>query len=696
MASVAICPHCYLQLAIPDHAAADAEVECPSCHTEFGLEKATVRAIPEGMVKEQPAPIAVDKRTLDLTSWPARNLPDANTTVEIAGHAGADIASRFGANKTVADVAPLVNKMTRLTETKQESDVRRNEVVAHGDDDEDDAVTNAEDPTLLEEPPAAPAVAPEKPSAAKQSSMTLADWQGISTDQSSLSDNVPELLLPVAIESVQAEENVAEEIELENEAAAAEVPGPSFDLPEVPLTLATGSTVEFGSDQFNEMSAGADFELDDVDLDSPDNRWMKDEFNAAGEAREPAHDPNARTMADVGLLDERLRETSYEESLQNAAEEPAAERYTHSTNRIEADQEPGFHDLPPSLPSRRGGRPKRSALRTMVGAVVGAPVGLAIGYLLFLWWKGPSGDFLQAAKYIPTQLLPSSFVSAAPREESEVASQPQPMAETATELVTKDATNMPASYVTPVKPAAEQSESGEENRYAKQSPSAVAKPEDVTPAIDALHDEPRRFAAPAAVPISGDETHIVGAPLFTISEFAAALAKAQKAEAGLVDGDLSDPAVRKVKGFSYKELCDLAEVVTFCDDSSSAERLDAMRHDAGEVFQKALTAPHTRDEVAQIAAIWIDSTYRKHGGVFLSGAIHGGEIAGDAYEYQLSTEAGRDLTLLLPRPLDAHVAVAGHAVGIVGSIVDDPARKISGYTGSTPRVIWVRDVIPLD
>jgi hypothetical protein len=50
----------------------------------------------------------------------------------------------------------------------------------------------------------------------------------------------------------------------------------------------------------------------------------------------------------------------------------------------------------------------------------------------------------------------------------------------------------------------------------------------------------------------------------------------------------------------------------------------------------------------------------------------------------------------LPRPLDTHVAAAGHSVGIVGSIVDNPARKISGYSGSSPRVIWVHDVLPLD
>ena len=137
-------------------------------------------------------------------------------------------------------------------------------------------------------------------------------------------------------------------------------------------------------------------------------------------------------------------------------------------------------------------------------------------------------------------------------------------------------------------------------------------------------------------------------------------------------------------------------IVTFCDDASAADRLTQIQHDSTDLFQRVLATPHTRDEVAQIANIWIDSTYRKHGGIFLSGKIHGGDIAGDMYEYGLSTEAGGELKILVPKPLDTHLAADGKPVGIVGSIIDQPAQKISGYTGTSPRVIWVRDVIPLD
>jgi len=68
----------------------------------------------------------------------------------------------------------------------------------------------------------------------------------------------------------------------------------------------------------------------------------------------PGHDPNARTMEDVGLLDQQLRETSYEESLRNSAEKPAADRYEHSTTAGESDHGDGMQEFPTSLPQRGG------------------------------------------------------------------------------------------------------------------------------------------------------------------------------------------------------------------------------------------------------------------------------------------------------------------------------------------------------
>ena len=139
-------------------------------------------------------------------------------------------------------------------------------------------------------------------------------------------------------------------------------------------------------------------------------------------------------------------------------------------------------------------RTQCSALRTVVGAVAAAPVGLAIGYFAPLWLKGPQADVLEIAKFIPTKFLPPSFSSAATRDETAVPPRPAVIAESTPEPVeppAKESETIPASYVTPIKPAAEKPAADETDRYATQSPPTTAKPDDVTPIGDAPREEPR-------------------------------------------------------------------------------------------------------------------------------------------------------------------------------------------------------------
>ena len=489
MSSVAICPHCYLQLAIPDHASPDAEVECPSCHTEFGLEKATVRAIPQGVVKVRAAAPAThdtkpDDTTPDVISLashqptqtepiadePIADHPIAESTleeleesapltksaelrIETAKHADADIAAWFRSNKTVPEVPPLAADAVKTTPDDDflDSSLLNLKVEDNVEDDfEDDAVTNAEDLTPVDEeldeptteltiePIAAaeeilPATAPVPP-AVPAGNVTLADWQALRPHAVTQRIERPTTFAGKSTISDIPAADESPELELEGDSLAADLPGPSFDLPDVPLMPNSGATIEFGSDQFKDAIGGADFELDDVELDSSHAQWAGDEFEPAAESLEPAHDPNAQTMEEVGLFDQRLRDSSYEESLRSGAEEPATDPYEHSTSFDSQDHGDRSHDLPVSLPSRRGGR-KRSALRTMVGAVAAAPVGLAIGYFALLWLKGPQADVLQVAKYIPAKLLPASFSSAATRDESAVAPRPAVIAESTPEPI---------------------------------------------------------------------------------------------------------------------------------------------------------------------------------------------------------------------------------------------------------------------
>src|SRR5262249_23351897 len=151
-------------------------------------------------------------------------------------------------------------------------------------------------------------------------------------------------------------------------------------------------------------------------------------------------------------------------------------------------------------------------------------------------------------------------------------------------------------------------------------------------------------------------------------------------QAGLENGDLSDASVRRTKGLSYAKFCDLAQMSTFCDApaGSDVEQLD---RDTESLFQSTLANSHTRAEVARIADIWIESPNRKHGGVFITGNLNGGAIVGDVYEYQLSTENASSIVLLMQHPPEVPAAAAGHAVAVVGTIIEQPAKHVPGYSG---------------
>jgi hypothetical protein len=201
--------------------------------------------------------------------------------------------------------------------------------------------------------------------------------------------------------------------------------------------------------------------------------------------------------------------------------------------------------------------------------------------------------------------------------------------------------------------------------------------------------------APTPLPFQG--------PTITTDQLATALEAAKQALAGLVDGDLSDAAVRRTKGMSYSKLCDLANALTFVDRSAPSVESDQAIAGAEQLFSTTLADSHTRSEVARIASVWMNSPHRSHGGIFVAGAIKGGENVGDVYEYQFTTSSGSPLTtadgkpvvILMQEPLDPLLASSAD-LGIVGHILVNPRDEVVGYTGSAERAIWVTRAIPLD
>ncbi|MEX2171944.1 MAG: hypothetical protein WD851_21670 [Pirellulales bacterium] len=306
-----------------------------------------------------------------------------------------------------------------------------------------------------------------------------------------------------------------------------------------------------------------------------------------------------------------------------------------------------------SQAQKRRSRGSGSLVRQLVGVVGGGALGLMLGYFALLWWRGPDGDLLGVADRIPRAILPAAFDEAG--DHGELASdEPAPSPE-------------PQSDV-------------ERATFESSIPSP-------TESLDVA--EPRPLTPEGAKPLVVNAT-VQDAPSYTQEQLNAAIALAATARERLVTGALNDAAAKRTKGESYVQLCQIAETLTFLADGD-AQALADSQVSGRQFFAELLQDPTARDEIAQIAVRWIGYPKRPHGGVFFAGKVLSSQQSGSAHEVQLELVDGATVTVLTPEPspLDG-------TVGVVGSILEQPATRITGYSGTAERAVWSRLMFPLD
>jgi hypothetical protein len=157
---------------------------------------------------------------------------------------------------------------------------------------------------------------------------------------------------------------------------------------------------------------------------------------------------------------------------------------------------------------------------------------------------------------------------------------------------------------------------------------------------------------------------------------------------------LNEPAVQRTKGLSYSRLCDLAEMTTFLDSGAQAPA-GARQRDAEQLFRETLADERVRSEVARIAPIWASSPHRRHGGVFFAGNIVGQFPRGQVTECNVDLGGGQTFVILVPPSLAGGLRGSGPLI-VVGSIVAQPADKVTGYTGSVPQAVWVSSLLGIE
>lgn len=230
-----------------------------------------------------------------------------------------------------------------------------------------------------------------------------------------------------------------------------------------------------------------------------------------------------------------------------------------------------------------------------------------------------------------------------------------------------------------------------------QTPQETAPPESVASATAPQPPAPSETAtpkAPADTPMvdPAPETFIGvnDAPLYVGDEVSESLAQAQAAEQTFHGSDGSSEAGQQY----YSALTDLAEKLTYADplDSKigqSAQQAKQMLGQGNLRERAKLLATHGP---ARLSAKKED---RPDSGIVLFGQVQTVEKQGALYETRLEmpTPSGRSVVPLFSKTEPAYKD--GARIIALGTLVDDPGKRLSGYEGGLPSVIWVGETVVL-
>ena len=122
-------------------------------------------------------------------------------------------------------------------------------------------------------------------------------------------------------------------------------------------------------------------------------------------------------------------------------------------------------------------------------------------------------------------------------------------------------------------------------------------------------------------------------------------------------------------GTAYRELCDLAEAITYPVTGVDSDLIYRRRRDAGMLVRQLVRTK--RRELALIADYWIDSPRRSGSGIVLVGRVE--DIrridTADVYELRIALSGKRTVTVL--SSVEPPLEIDDQAV-VLGSIVDQP------------------------
>jgi hypothetical protein len=308
-------------------------------------------------------------------------------------------------------------------------------------------------------------------------------------------------------------------------------------------------------------------------------------------------------------------------------------------------------DTTPSLKKR-----KRSLLRTLASASLGV-VGIPLGLYALLWLRGPEGDMLHVAQYLPSFMLPSGF------DEPEFDHSP-------TLLVEESAQDDTA-------------ERGEtEQAISNESPNETPY-EEVADAEPIIHEDAAVAPASAELPTYQGPTFEAVEP----AEFSELLLAAQQTAPQLSEGDLETKESVASKGQAYMALARLADKMSFLSQSLPTTAGIASAQAAENLFETMLSNSIVQRDIPQIALRWWQYADRPSRGIVLVGEVKRlrSTDAGTIAYLSLGVDSVTpDIPVLMWRADYQE----GDMIGIAGSIEPNPAERLPAIDSTSgPLVI---------
>lgn len=370
---------------------------------------------------------------------------------------------------------------------------------------------------------------------------------------------------------------------------------------------------------------------------------------------EPLPEPQDYAVSDDDLFplaiakpaqerDEWSPEDAYAPEEYSADDEPVIDSYAE-------EREPAIAFTVQTDSAPRNKR-KRSTLRTMASASLGV-VGIPLGLYALLWLRGPSGDVLHIAKYVPSFMLPASF------DKPDFDSSAEQLAE---------------------QPAAPSSDGNE---------AIVAVENELPEAEPLLRDDP------AVAPASAEEP-IYRGPIFApvnAGEFSELLAAAEPVAAQLGTGDLKSKESVAIKGQAYMALARLADRSSYLNWPGHTPEETTKTLLAKQLFETTLRDEIVQRDLPQIALRWWQYAERPSPGIVLTGRVERLETTaiGTIAFMSLSTEpVAPEIPVLLSVDHGE-----GEQIGIVGSIMTTPQEQMPALEVTTYPLVIAHFSCPL-